>query len=78
MMTRKDYVALAEIIKVHGMPQKAGSDTLTEYETGMTAAAVVMAVHIATHCQADNPNFNRDKFLRECGIDTERQPTNQN
>lgn len=52
-MTRKDYVAIAEAIALYG------SDT-EDVRAVAHAIASVMA--------ADNPNFDRARFLDACGV----------
>lgn len=58
MLTRKDYVELAEILK------------LTHSDNAMTANATLEVVGklIANYCEQDNPRFKREKFLTACGI----------
>lgn len=58
-MTKKDYIALAAALKA----EVDGSDN--DYRTaGIEAAAKAMASVL----RADNPRFDRDKFLAACGF----------
>ncbi len=60
-MTKKDYIAIAEAFSIqHHVP---------------TADAVVqssnlrdVAERLTRYLAADNPRFDRDKFLRACGF----------
>lgn len=61
-MTRKDYVALAAAIK-------AASDEFGEEGVGDGGAfdGIEAAAHrIADACAADNPRFDRARFLAAC------------
>lgn len=59
-MTRKDYVMLARVIASHraaydeGETQLIGADSLVE--------------RIADALAADNPRFDRARFLKACGV----------
>lgn len=61
-MTRKDYVAIAEVINQHVIQADAHQDI-----TGFFAISGI-AAGIATVMENDNPRFDRDKFLKACGI----------
>ena len=55
-MTRKDYVLIAEAIKeAHRL-------------TSEKAGAGVVAYMLANTLQADNPRFDRARFLDACGV----------
>ena len=55
-MTRKDYVLIAETIKeAHRL-------------TSEKAGAGVVAYMLANTLQADNPRFDRARFLSACGV----------
>jgi len=55
-MTRKDYVLIAETIKeAHRL-------------TSEKAGAGVVAYMLANTLQADNPRFDRARFLDACGV----------
>lgn len=54
-MTRKDYVIIAEVIaNSQGLTRGGIMDTLAE--------------RMAEALQADNPRFDREKFLVACGV----------
>ena len=57
-MTRKDYVMLAEIIN-----KNATSSTESTF-----IHFARMAEDLATELQADNPRFDRARFLTACGV----------
>jgi len=62
-MTRKDYVMIAESIKgainyeTEFNNNKAGEDVMKKF-----------SVALALTLQADNPRFDRDRFLTACGV----------
>jgi len=56
-MTRKDYVALAEAI--------AGAFPITENSTPIIAWRLTMEA-IADVLAADNPRFDRERFVKAC------------
>ena len=55
-MTRKDYVAIAAAIK-----------TADRYDDGEQIAAAIVQ-NIAGVMAADNPRFDRARFLKACGV----------
>ena len=58
MMTRKDYIATAEILK--------------DYKDEMSKNLFQFIVYdFADLFEADNPNFNEKKFYSACGLDSE-------
>lgn len=62
-MTKKDYVAIARIIK-QGLKvnEKPYSSTpLNDVVNGIVVA-------LADYCQCDNPRFDRSKFVAACGF----------
>jgi hypothetical protein len=59
-MTRKDYVMIAEIFKSNREEFIKGEDGYTVIE--------IMAHQIANGLQADNPRFDRARFLTACGV----------
>jgi hypothetical protein len=59
-MTRKDYVMIAEILKFN-------RENFVEGEDGF-AVIGIMAHQIADGLEADNPRFDRARFLDACGI----------
>ena len=56
-MTRKDYVIIAEVFAHFGQ--------MVELEETIGAD---IARNLADALQADNPRFNRDRFLDACGV----------
>jgi hypothetical protein len=52
-MTKKDYQLIAQAI----------ADTWCD-----AAAALLIAESVAKALEADNPLFNRDRFLAACGV----------
>jgi hypothetical protein len=65
-MTRKDYEAIAAAFRY------ARSDILTKEpdasHADMLDGAALAAEHIATTMAADNPAFDRARFLKACGV----------
>lgn len=68
-MTRKDYVAIAAIIA-----ETSAADALDRapehrgFPLGVESARAVIAHRLAGHLQADNPRFDRARFLEACKI----------
>ena len=58
-MTRKDYVAIAEAID---LSWRHNLDLKPEY------AVKEVTCRIADVMDADNPRFDREKFLKACGF----------
>lgn len=62
-MSKKDYVAIAEIVKqaapASGMP--------VMWQTGCNSAREYISRHLADVMQHDNPRFDRERFLQACG-----------
>jgi hypothetical protein len=69
MMTRKDYVKFAAMLKdqrqaaIDCNSLKPGADTMLKIGT-LNTTVFSMADIFA----ADNPNFDRDRFLQACGV----------
>ena len=59
-MTRKDYVMISSILK--GMQKQ-----FKEGEEGNTLLWI-LAQQFANELQADNPRFDRARFLEACGV----------
>ena len=55
MLTRKDYVTLADILESFSQ--------LIEWFTFED-----LVEDIADYCASDNPNFDYDKFRQACGV----------
>lgn len=58
MMTRKDYVATAEILKGFGDNTSVNTNDFLD-----------LVYDFADMFAADNPNFNEKKFAQACGLD---------
>lgn len=56
MLTRKDYKAIAEIIKANTNNECA-------------AGAYNIGLELADYFAKDNPRFDKDKFLKACGLE---------
>jgi hypothetical protein len=74
-MTRKDYNALAEMVRTTrthyqgAKPKAKVSKDIKELVKGACTDAVDhMAREIANICEADNPHFDRDRFMIACGV----------
>ena len=61
-MTRKDYVAIAAALHRTGMAVNIGGKKTAEY------AIRLAATDIAATMAADNPRFDRARFLAACGV----------
>ena len=62
--TRKDFVAIAESVRI----------TLGLCETpGERAVVCSLARHLATDLRGMNSNFDRARFLGACGLTSEEQ-----
>ena len=59
-MTRRDYIALSTVLRT----VRQESDT-TQHEV-----LWVVTNRIADLCEADNPRFDRDRFLKASGFET--------
>ena len=66
MMTRKDYIAIADVIR--GVLQDLTDDECMESEDGLMVATYIAAIGhgLANYMEQDNPNFNRNKFIEAC------------
>jgi len=63
-MTRKDYIAIAEVIRQAG----PASGMPTDWKTGCNSAREYIARNLAYSLAADNPRFDRARFLKACGV----------
>lgn len=61
-MTRKDYVAIAAAIHRTGMARRIGKGLDGE------RTLQLVAIDIAATMAADNPRFDRARFLKACGV----------
>ena len=59
-MTRKDYVMIADILRNN-------REDFIEGEDGFTVIEII-ANQMASALQADNPRFDRARFLTACGV----------
>ena len=64
-MTRKDYVAIAACIK--GTRGFVGAFELP-IDRAARNAVDLCAKELADHMAADNPRFDRARFLKACGV----------
>lgn len=65
-MTKKDYVNLANGIKdaLNNPNHFYVHSGLTDYQNGVLSVAVSLANHVLT----GNPKFNKERFLKACGM----------
>jgi hypothetical protein len=63
MMTRKDFVAIAEIIRAVGGDGFTGED----YDRGWRDALMTLAANLPDYFAKQNPKFDRERFLKACG-----------
>ena len=66
-MTKKHYVAIANIIRLN--LRSAGNHTRKEHREIEAYADTSTAMQLADYFATDNPKFNRDTFLTACGIE---------
>jgi hypothetical protein len=59
-MTRKDYVMIAEILRFNRKDFIEGEDGFSLIN--------ILAHQIANGLEADNPRFDRARFLTACGV----------
>ena len=61
MMSRKDYVAIAAVIKgsFEAAPSEAGKNAIRHVTNGITGVL-----------RADNLNFDAQRFYAACGLET--------
>lgn len=73
-LTRKDYVMLAQAIKLSADYNRTQSERMTaseEYRMSHVDYLVEdqsVAINIATLLSEDNPRFDRERFLTACGV----------
>ena len=72
-MTKKHFEAMAEAVKARieeaeALGRTAKTETQGGYSLGMKHASRQIAYDLATVAQASNPNFDRSRFLRACGV----------
>jgi hypothetical protein len=65
-MTRKDYVALAEVMKGEKIvPTDYAS--MSQWEKGASDSWNTTVLALAAMLARDNPRFDRARFLKACG-----------
>jgi hypothetical protein len=62
-MTRKDYVLIADTIKGSMNYEQTFTNNPTRAE-----AIKFLAITLASTLEADNPRFDRIRFLNACGV----------
>ena len=62
-MTRKDYELIASVFYFPAHHREDWSKDITEAWEGMI-------YNMADALEQDNPKFDRDRFLKACGIDS--------
>ena len=65
-MTRKDYVAIAAAIAL--TRDYIARTEPEENQIDMRDGAALAAEHIANVMAQDNPRFDRQRFLKACGV----------
>lgn len=66
-MSKKDYQLIAAAIGRCYMVQGIGKKSAHDRETGQRAVKLV-AIDLAASLAADNPSFDRDRFMQACGV----------
>ena len=59
-MTRKDYVAIAQILK--------DANVVWRGETNVETCLMNVCKNFALVLSSDNPRFDRARFLQACGV----------
>lgn len=68
-MTRKDYISLAEVIASSlTVPNVEAREQLTDEEKTRNKQSISIAYALADTLAEENPNFDRSRFLRSCGV----------
>lgn len=73
-MTKKHYEAIANVLKkeydknIHHRKNYFDNDKLWYEHKQKKQAITSVCNNLADYFAADNPKFNRDKFLTACGI----------
>ena len=74
-MTRKDYVAIADVISgaladiAHDAEKEFVSDKGRAILSGERAGVHMVALRIADAMRADNPRFDWGRFIKACGME---------
>ena len=63
-MTRKDYELIAAAIHRTGMASRIGKRKSAEQ------AIRLAAIDLAANLEHDNPRFDRNRFLKACGVES--------
>ena len=65
-MTRKDYILIAEALKAAMLPRLKHhtDDRSLVFNCGVESAAIRVCDTLAR----DNPRFDRERFLKACGV----------
>lgn len=64
-MSRKQYKEIAKIFR----EEREAADMFTpDMKSAVLVSTFIMAGKMATFLAADSPNFNREKFYKECGF----------
>lgn len=63
-LSRKHYTAVADVFA----PRLVNAPTGTDWDFGYTCAAKAIANDLADIFAADNPAFDRARFLAACGV----------
>jgi len=67
IFTKQHYKAIANIIKAR---INACSTLSEQTQVACRYSCFVIANNLSSYFQEDNPKFDRDKFLKACGIIT--------
>lgn len=65
-MTKKDYEKFAAMMRTHICVNVEPAD---QWEAGYDSAMREVANSLASVFQRDNPRFDRERFLKACGIE---------
>ena len=74
-MTRKDYELIAAAIRYHlarvgGLDDAYGIEQCDTIDDGAMAEIADLAVSLADSLATTNPRFDRNRFLKACGVES--------
>ena len=68
MMSKKHYIVIAGILKQRRQVCFDAGRTSDPYRQGAVAATNAVVLELAEYFAAENPRFDRARFLAACGL----------
>ena len=65
MFSKRHYQAIADVLKLSSEENQKSDDN---YKFGALGETRIIAHRLAAKFQADNPDFDRERFLKACGL----------